>query len=169
MSDCRAASIYARRNASFLKVPLPDSSKKWQRTFFYARNIDPADDKINLPPFTNVMPAEKLNWSYNSKNLLSEVLSIAAHARLLVNQKGLKGADLVAMFVVRRVLPLQDRSHKICFMSGLRDPTRTSTVGVTRTQLMQRVNAISKANLTENWEWGMVPYNRDRLPPVISW
>jgi hypothetical protein len=169
MSDCGAALIYARRNAGFPKVTLPDSSKKWQWTFFYARNIDPADDKNNLPPFTNIVPAEKLNWSYDPKNLLSEVLSIAAHARLLVNQKGLKGADLVATFVVRWVLPLQDRSHKICFMSGLRDPTRTSTVGVTRTQLLQWVNAISKANLTKTWEWGMVPYNRGCRPPMVSW
>jgi hypothetical protein len=96
MSDCGAASIYARRNIGFPKVPLPDSSKKWQRTFFYVRNVDLADDKINLPLFANVVPVEKLNWGYDPKNLLLEDLSIAAHARLLVNQKGLKGADLVA-------------------------------------------------------------------------
>jgi hypothetical protein len=70
MSECGAASIYARRNAGFPKVTLSNSLKKWQRTFFYARNIDPAIDRINLSPFANIVPAEKLNWGYDPKKLL---------------------------------------------------------------------------------------------------
>jgi hypothetical protein len=169
MAACGAASIYLWRNVGFPKIPLPDSTKKWQRTFFYARNVDPSDDRINLPAFANVVPTEKLNWSYDPKNLLLEVLSVAAHTRLLVNQKGLTGVDLVATFLGRRVLPLQGRSHKICFMSGVRDPTRTAPVGVTRTQLLKRVNSITKANLKDDWDFGLVAYNRERRPPVVSW
>jgi hypothetical protein len=31
------------------------------------------------------------------------------------------------------------------------------------------VNAITKANLKDDWEWGMVAYNRAHRPPVVSW
>ena len=39
---------------------------------------------------------------------------------------GLTGRDLLMAWVSRRVIPLQRRPHKLCFLSDLRDPSRTT-------------------------------------------
>jgi hypothetical protein len=59
----RAALIYHRSAAGFPKVPLPDTSKKWQETFFYMKNVNPEEDLINLPPFVNVVLTRQ-NWGF---------------------------------------------------------------------------------------------------------
>ena len=39
---------------------------------------------------------------------------------------GLTSRDLTLAWMSRRVFPLQAREHKMCFYSGIRDPTRVS-------------------------------------------
>ena len=39
MADCGAAVVSIRPNWVFPKMPLEDSAKKWQNTFFYVHNI----------------------------------------------------------------------------------------------------------------------------------
>ncbi|KAK1677557.1 hypothetical protein QYE76_038405 [Lolium multiflorum] len=58
------------------------------------------------------------------------------------------------------------RTHKIGHMSGLFDPTRTSKVGINKAQVARRVNNITKANMPEDWNYGLAPRNRD-LPPEL--
>jgi hypothetical protein len=61
MLVCGAALIYLRAGISFQKIPIIDSTKKWQKTFFYVNNVDPAVDRVNLPPFSNTIPVTKQN------------------------------------------------------------------------------------------------------------
>ncbi|KAK1644941.1 hypothetical protein QYE76_062746 [Lolium multiflorum] len=58
-------------------------------------------------------------------------------------------------YISRRVVPLQWRVHKIGHMSGLLDPTRTSKLELSKAQVAHRVNNITKANMPDNWEWGL--------------
>jgi len=51
MSAFGAASIYLRPAGGFPKILTVDSAKKWQKTFFYVKNVNPAEDKLNLPYF----------------------------------------------------------------------------------------------------------------------
>jgi hypothetical protein len=37
--------------------------KRWQDTFLYAKNVDPANDRINLLVFVNAVPA-RVNWGF---------------------------------------------------------------------------------------------------------
>ena len=67
MSECGAAVITGRPDRPFPKLPLEDSAKKWQTTFFYVRNADLAVDVINLLEFRNAPPREKPNWGYCPK------------------------------------------------------------------------------------------------------
>jgi hypothetical protein len=76
--------------------------------------------------------------------------------------------DLICTFISRRVLLLQKRVHKICYMSGRLDPTRTSKVQLSSEGVARRVNHVSQAHLPDNWQWGMEPYRRDDPPPVVS-
>ena len=110
---------------------------------------------------------EQHNWSYNLKDRVPEVNSICRVVEQL-KEEGLTGDDLVATFISRRVSPLQRRVHKMCHMSGPMDPTRTSTRELTKAQVWRRVKAITKTQLTAEWEWGLEPHSRTNLPPVVS-
>ena len=146
-----------------------DSVKKWQATFFYVKNENPAFDRINLPEFTPEPPT-KLNWGhcYKPADAEAEVNLLWKHLRTLVTEERLTAADLLCCYASRRVLPLQARSHKICHMSGRFDPTRTSKLELSPAAVAKRVNWISQAKLAADWQWGMEPYCRDDLPPLVS-
>ena len=85
-----------------------------------------------------------------------------------MQSEGLVGADLLATFMARRVLPLQGRPHLICQMSGLRDPSRMSTKEMPRKEVANLVNHIAHCEFIEDWQFGKEPYSRDNPPPVVS-
>ena len=73
MSECGAAIITKRSGADCPKMPLEDSAKKWQNSFFYVRNL--GANRINLSPFVNSLPRGKQNWGYYPKYPSQEVLN----------------------------------------------------------------------------------------------
>jgi hypothetical protein len=62
---CGSASIYSRQGTPFPKIPTVDSVKKWQQSFFYVRNSNPAFDWMNLPEYDPAPPAARKNWGTN--------------------------------------------------------------------------------------------------------
>ncbi|KAK1629253.1 hypothetical protein QYE76_003568 [Lolium multiflorum] len=125
--------------------------------------------RINLPEFNPAPPTSRLNWGHNAKsadpdaevNLLWDFLGeCVAGGRL-------SAEDLLCTYVERRVLPLQGRIHKIGHMSGRLDPTRTSKVALSKAQVARRVNSITKANLPDDWNWGLPPYDRSSPPELL--
>ena len=73
-TDCGAAVILKRSGADFPKIPLEDSAKKWQNSFFYIRNL--GTDCINLSAFVNMPSWVKQNWGYYPKHTSQEVLNL---------------------------------------------------------------------------------------------
>ena len=80
--------------------------------------------------------------------------------RTCVTRDRLTGADLLCTFISRR-------AHKICYMSGRLDPTRTSKVQLSLEGVARRVNHISHAKLPDNWQWGMEPFSRNDPPALV--
>jgi hypothetical protein len=144
LRTCGTASLYPRQDVPFPKIPTVDLVKKWHTTFFYVNNEDPARDLLNLPAFSPAPPANT-NWGYNPKtnNPATEVNMLLQFLRTCITRDRLTGADLICTFFSRRVLPLQRRTHKICYMSGRLDPTRTSKVQLSSDNVARRVNHIS--------------------------
>jgi hypothetical protein len=60
---CGMASFYARKTADFPGLKGKESCKKWQRSFFYMKNLKKGTDYINLPPFDASGPGERDCWS----------------------------------------------------------------------------------------------------------
>ena len=87
---------------------------------------------------------------------------------VMIQSEGLSGADLVAAFVERRVIPLQGRPHMICQMSGRFDPCRLSTKEMPHAEVSYMVNYISNCKLSEEWQYGKEPYSRANPPQVVS-
>jgi hypothetical protein len=78
----------------------------------------------------------------------------------------LEPADLLVAFVVARVLLLQCRSHKMCFLGSARDPTRHSSRVLLALEVAQKVNRITDVKLQASWEWGLEPH--DRVNPIVE-
>ena len=98
----------------FPAIPLIKSVKMWQRSYFYVKNVTPDGDWVNLPPYEAGPLAGRLpSWSHRVKMLTPAGATAVARLRVLTQSKGLVGADLLAAFVARRVLPLQGRPHLI--------------------------------------------------------
>ncbi|KAK1642678.1 hypothetical protein QYE76_060483 [Lolium multiflorum] len=165
---CGAASIYTRPGTPFPKIPTVDSVKNWQMSFFYVRNEGQLVDRINLPEYNPAPPVGRINWSYNARtadpdaevNQLWDFLGAAV-------ENGLTAEDLLCTIAERRVLPLQMRTHKIGHMSGRFDPNRTSKALLSKAQVASRVNNITKANVADDWSYGLAPHDRDHLPEQL--
>ncbi|KAE8818991.1 hypothetical protein D1007_03196 [Hordeum vulgare] len=167
MTPCGAALVHHRSKSGFPQMPLQESSKQWQKGFFYVKNADPAQDILNMPPF-NIDPPTRLNWAAKTPKPIPEVALICAQLEIL-EKSGLLGRELLTTMVTRRILLLQRRPHLICKMSDRHDPCRLSTKRFTPGVVAQRVNLISTAHMDDDgeWTWGMTPFNRSRPPPML--
>ncbi|KAE8788170.1 hypothetical protein D1007_37868 [Hordeum vulgare] len=167
MTPCGAALVHHRPKSGFPQMPLQDSMKHWQKGFLYVRSTAPAQDALNMPPFT-IAPLTRQNWDAKTPKPHLAVALIRAHLDIL-GKSGLLGRDLLATMVVRRILPLQRRPHLVYHMSGRLDPCRLSTKRFTPGAVARRVNLISTARMDEGgeWTWGMSPFNRAHPPPMM--
>lgn len=166
MVECGAAMIKPRTNTEFFRVKGLGSVKKWVRSWFYVKNADPKVDRINLPSYMSGPPIEKHNWDYYPADN-PELLGYIKHIQELHDDGKLSPDDLVATFVSRRVSPLQRQSHKICHMSGRRDPNRTSTFALSKSDIRTKVKAICVSKMGVDWEWGLEPFSRKKPTPAV--
>jgi hypothetical protein len=159
------SAVICVRGTLFPKLTLVESVKGWHRTFFYVKNVDPRRDYIRLPAFVNA-PSSGINWTGDGPFV--DVRAELARLRTLREGEGLVASDLVAAFIDRRVLPLQLRPHRICDMSGRRDPCRLSTIERTPSQVAKWVNAITNFKLKPGtWRFGKPPYSRNDPAPLV--
>ena len=167
LTACGAAIIAPRRNSIFPRIATPDTVRKWLRTWFYVKNSG-EEDFLNLPVFNLSPPTEPLNWDYTPPHT-GELKSIHGYIAKWRDPedpendgKVLTADDLACTFVKRRVSPLQARSHKICHMSGLYDPTRHTHVALDNAAVARRVRAITKSKIPDAWTWGREPHYRTK-------
>jgi hypothetical protein len=172
---CGTASFYARKTADFPGVKGKESCKKWQRSFFYVKNLKEGEDHINLPPFEAGGP-EQDNWSAALPRPLPDMEEILQRITTLQTEGGLEAPDLLLAFLVARVSPLQRRLHRMCFLGSARDPTRHSSKALSALEVARKANRIADVKLQASWMWGLEPHDRDnpiaevRLPglaPVL--
>ena len=135
--------------------------------FFYVKMTDGEADCINLPPFRLEPPEERTNWASKTGHGDTDLDEMVKRTKELC-QAGLEAADLVATFILRRVLPLQRRPHCICDMGGHLDCTRTRTMKLDRETVRIRVRAISDLKVKDKWWFGLRAYNRDDPPPRVT-
>ena len=65
-------------------------------------------------------------------------------------KEGLLPEDLTLTWLSRRVRPLQNRAHKMCFMSGRLDPTRLSMKNYSTSALNSWMWMITKGHVGED-------------------
>ena len=163
--------IAMRRPAAdnpFPVIMLIQSVKLWQKSYFYVKNVAPQGDYVNLPAFVAGPPARRRpQWSYRARTLSPAGAAAVARLRVMIQLEGLTRSDLLAAFVVRRVLPLQGRPHLICQMSGQLDPSRMCTKEMPHAEVALMVNYLANCKLTDEWQFGKEPYSRANPPPTV--
>jgi hypothetical protein len=170
---CGIASFYARKTADFPGIKGKESCKKWQRSFFYVKNLKEGADHINLPPFEANGP-EQDSWSAPLPRPTPDVEKILQRISALQKEGSLRPPDLLLAFLVARVSHIQHRSHKMCFLGSARDPTCHSSRTLSATEVAQKANRVADVKLQASWKWGLKPYDRDnpiaqvRLPGLAS-
>jgi hypothetical protein len=157
---CGTASFYARKSADFPGIKGKESCKKWQRSFFYVKNLKKGEDHINLPPFAAGGP-ERDNWSAAPPRPSPDMEKILLRITTLQTEGGLEPTDLLLTFLVAHVSLLQRRSHKMCFLGSARDPTRHSSKSLSALEVAQKANCIADVKLQASWMWGLEPHDQD--------
>ena len=165
------AFIAVRRPAAdnpFPAITLIQSVKLWQKSYFYVKNIAPQGDYVNLPAYVaGPLAGRRPQWSYRARTLSPAGAAAVARLRVMIQSEGLTGPDLLAAFMVHRVLPLQGRPHLICQMSGQLDLSRMCTKEMPHDEVAHMVNYLANCKLSEEWQFGKEPYSRAHPPPMV--
>jgi hypothetical protein len=115
------------------------------------KNLKEGADHMNLPPFDANGP-EWDSWSTPLPRPVPDVEKILQRISALQKDGGLKPPDLLLTFLVARVLPLQCRSHKMCFLGSARDPTRHSSRALSAAEMAQKANRVADVKLPASWK-----------------
>jgi hypothetical protein len=164
---CGTASFYARKSADFPGIKGKESCKKWQRSFFYVKNLRKGEDHINLPPFEAGGP-DRENWSAAPPHPSPDKEKILQRVTTLQMEGRLEPTDLLLAFLVARVSPLQRRPHKMCFLGSARDPTRHSSKALSALEVARKANRIADVKLQASWKWGLEPHDRENPIDEVS-
>ena len=81
---------------------------------------------------------------------------------------GLTSRDLTLAWLSRRMFPLQARSHKMCFYSGPRDPTRVSAEMPQPDSVRRWAVRIITDRIETHWKFGLQPFTRSEQAPEVS-
>ena len=123
-------------------------------------------DRICIPAFSNSLPASK---SWSRKPPTDEAFEKLLFARLKVLvEAGLTSRDLTLAWLSRRIYPLQARSHKMCFYSGIRDPIRVSMEIPKPATICKWASRLITDRMEEDCEFGLYPYSRSARAPEVS-
>src|SRR4051812_3622657 len=87
-------------NNPFPSIPLIQSVKLWQKSYFYMKNVAPQGNFVNLPAYVAGPPASRpTSWSFRAKTLSQAGNAAVARLRVMAQSEGLVGSDLVVAFV----------------------------------------------------------------------
>ncbi|KAK1605728.1 hypothetical protein QYE76_029401 [Lolium multiflorum] len=160
--QCGSCIIGSRQGSPFFKFNGLESCRLWQTTFFYVKNKS-ATDLINLPAF-NPAPPAKTNWQYNPGTDHSETNRVVRFMLKLMKDTKICSDDIIRAFICRRVLPLQQRAHKISEMYGPGDPTKITGLPLSKEDVVLKASQICQTDMPDDWEWGLCPLS-SRNPP----
>ena len=116
--------------------------------YFYVSNQRSDEDRVGLPVFT-FAPSPKTNWDGRGRPGDKDVDMMVQCIEALMKE-GLQPEDLKLTWLSRRVRPLQNQAHKMCFMSGRLDPTRLSMKNYSTSALDSWMLMITRGHVGED-------------------
>ena len=156
-----------RPEVKWFKYPMRESVQDWRRKWFYVRNESAPFARTGLPTFEDVLEVRpKRTW----KNVVTGV-EFDVVEMLYDRARRLKmiGTEFTALFLKRRVQPLQHRDHLMYLYTSAKDSTRISSVDLTEKELQDEVRRLTK--LTQKDDIPLEPnvrlFEASFLPPEV--
>jgi hypothetical protein len=143
------AVISVRPEAQYLEFSMSSSVQGWRTKWFYIKDRKASsEDEYGLAPFDASKELKKLA-SWDSPPIdaeMEEIAPLLTHIQVLKGDKGgaLLGIQLMALFVQRRVQPLQHRLSKPWNYSGLVDSSRISGDLMEKQEVDKRIRSLTK-------------------------
>ena len=76
----------------FPVITLIQSVKRWQKSYFYVKNVAPQGDYVNLPAYIAGPPAgRRPQWSYRARTLSPAGATAVARLWVMIQSEGLTG------------------------------------------------------------------------------
>src|SRR4051812_28689095 len=137
-----------RPDKKFLPFPMKESIQGWKEKWFYLRDRKAPGADSGLPPFVDELVLKpKKSWR---NALTAEELSVAneLYARLqevkVTDGQIMLGTEIPALFMRRRIQPLQHRSHPMFMYTGSDDSTCISSIAMGEEEITTEVRRLTK-------------------------
>ena len=156
-----------RPEVEWFKMPMRESVQDWRHKWFYVRNKSAPYSRSGLPNFEDVLEAKpKRSW----KNIVAaEESSVVETLYSRVRKLKMLGTEFAALFLKRRVQPLQHRAHPMCLYTGAKDNTRVSSTDLTEKEIQDEVRRLTKLTQKDNipLEPNVRPFEASFPPPQV--
>ena len=117
-----------RKEVKYFSFPLCESIQGWKQKWFYLREDNAPQFQSTLPPFEDVKVIKtKKSWKniiLTEESAVVEELYGRLQELRSINGQEMLGTEFAALFVKRRIQPLQHRSHGMWLYTGATDKTR---------------------------------------------
>ena len=154
-----------RQGCQYFTSSIPDSVKNWQNSWFYFK-VDTTPGTRTLPPYLDVRLSDSRGW--NPRLVASEKQQVLPIMREVVKMKkaGLDAMDLIALFVGRRIQPLQARARRMWEYTGLEDDTRYNNMAMSQKEFEQLMKIITSVTHGAQMSGRVRPLDAGR-PPIL--
>ena len=163
---CGGMFLSKRQGVQFFQSSLPDSVKNWQNSWFYCK-VDTAPGARTLPPYSEARLADTRGWNPRLTNLEKQQVQPMMEEIVNMKRKGLDAMDLIALFVSRRVQPLQARVRRMWEYTGLEDPTRLSKKPMNQREFEQIMKIITSVTHGAQMKGRVKPLDCNRPPTLV--
>jgi hypothetical protein len=162
---CGGLFLAKRQSIQYFSSSLPDSVKNWQNSWFYCK-VDTTSGVRTLPPYSDVRLSDSRGW--NPRLVAAEKQQVLPLMREIVSMKkrGADAMDLIALFISRRIQPLQARARKMWEYSGLEDSARYNNKAMSQKEFEQLMKIITSVTHGAQMHGRVRPLDSTH-PPVL--
>src|SRR3954464_5298463 len=122
---CGGLFLAKRQGCQYFPSSIPDSVRNWQNSWFYCK-VDTTPGTRTLPPYSNVRLSDSQGRNPRLTAVEKEHTLPLMREVVRLKKNDLDAMDLIALFVTRRIQPLQARTRGVWEYTGTNDDTHYS-------------------------------------------
>ena len=158
--------ISIRDKHSYFDLEKLDSVSAWRKSWFYLKDQHVAGQRFGLAPFNpEARVVNEASWSHSLSARESSAVAPFLE-RIAVLKDNLTSGQLISVFMVRRVQPLQYRARPMWQYEGLEDSTRCSAEELDSDGLLTRIQHVTKCSSISEMRF-IRPYAADHALPQV--
>lgn len=148
-----------------------DSVQGWRHRWFYLKDSKQPGQQFGLAPFNpNALVVKRKSWRRElSAEEMAATDGLVAKVAELEANKSFTGLHLAALFIRRRVQPLQARVAPMWSYLGPSDPSRTRAEELSNDEFEARMRGVAafKAETVVPFDIPVAPFGEGRLPEKV--